>query len=74
MFVNTGSVNMSYSIEKGAKRFVEGINNPKFKSGVFYGNKEQVWTGYVINQSSIWNGLDNAAFQNNADIAIHKFI
>ena len=65
---------MSHSVEKGAKRFVEGINNPKFKSGVFYASKENVLTGPVINQSNIWKDLDNRIFQNNADIAIHEFI
>lgn len=65
---------MSHSVEKGANRFIEGINNPKLKSGVFYASKENVLTGQVINQSTIWEDLDNRIFQNNADIAIHKFI
>lgn len=65
---------MSHSVEKGAKRFVEGINNPTFKTGVFYASKENVLTGQVINQSSIWRDLDNHSFQNNADTAIHTFI
>ncbi len=65
---------MSHSVEKGAKRFVEGINNPKFKSGIFYASKEKVLTGQVIDQNSIWKDLGNHKFQNNADIAIHKFI
>ncbi|CAL2086410.1 SDR family NAD(P)-dependent oxidoreductase [Tenacibaculum sp. 190524A02b] len=64
---------MSHSVKEGAKRFVEGINNPKFKSGVFYASKENVLTGQVVNQSSIWKDLDNHTFQNNADIAIHQF-
>ncbi|WP_412986037.1 SDR family NAD(P)-dependent oxidoreductase [Pontimicrobium sp. IMCC45349] len=67
-------IGMSHSVEKGAKRFVEGINNPKFKSGVFYGSKENVLTGQVINQSSIWRNFDNQIFQSNADKAIHQFI
>ncbi|MCH2033860.1 MAG: SDR family NAD(P)-dependent oxidoreductase [Tenacibaculum sp.] len=65
---------MSHSVEKGANRFVEGINNPKYKSGVFYGSKENVLTGPVIDQSNIWKDLNNETFQNNADIAIHAFI
>lgn len=64
---------MSHSVEKGAKRFVDGINNSEYISGVFYASKENVLTGPVINQSSIWKDLDNQIFQNNADIAIHKF-
>ncbi|OSY88158.1 short-chain dehydrogenase [Tenacibaculum holothuriorum] len=65
---------MSHSVEKGAKRFVEGINNPKFKSGVFYASKENILTGPVIDQSSIWKDLDNHTFQDNAALAIQKFI
>lgn len=65
---------MSHSVQEGAKRFVEGINNPKFKSGVFYGSKENVLTGKVIDQSTIWKDLDNQTFQSNADMAIHQFI
>ncbi|MEM9078748.1 MAG: SDR family NAD(P)-dependent oxidoreductase [Bacteroidota bacterium] len=65
---------MSHSLKEGAKRFVEGINNPKFESGVFYGSKQNVLTGQLINQGSIWKDLDNQTFQNNADRAIHTFV
>lgn len=65
---------MSHSVKEGAKRFVEGINNPNFKSGNFYASKENILTGPVVNQSTIWEDLDNVTFQNNADAAIHKFI
>ncbi len=65
---------MSHSVEKGAKRFVDGINNSSFKSGAFYASKENVLTGKVVNQSSIWKDLDNPSYQNNADAAIHQFV
>ncbi|CAM1342612.1 Oxidoreductase, short chain dehydrogenase/reductase family [Tenacibaculum amylolyticum] len=65
---------MSHSVEEGAKRFVEGINNPKFKSGVFYASKENILTGQVIDQSTIWKDLDNPLYQKNADTAIHSFV
>lgn len=65
---------MSHSVEEGAKRFVEGINNPMFKSGVFYASKENILTGQVIDQSTIWKDLDNPLYQKNADIAIHSFV
>lgn len=64
---------MSHSLEKGAKRFVDGINNDKFKSGLFYASKENVLTGNVIDQSTIWEDLKNPVFQKNADEAIHQF-
>ena len=65
---------MSHSLANGAKRFVDGISNSKLKSGVFYASKENVLTGPVIDQSSIWSDLNNSSFQQNADEAIHRFI
>ncbi|CAL2103225.1 Short-chain dehydrogenase [Tenacibaculum sp. 190130A14a] len=65
---------MSHSVEKGAKRFVDGINNPKFESGVFYASKENILTGPVVDQSTIWKDLDNPMIQNNAALAINEFI
>lgn len=65
---------MSHSVEEGAKRFVEGINNPKFQSGTFYASKENILTGPVIDQGYIWKDVNNHTYQNNADTAIHSFI
>ena len=65
---------MSHSLENGARRFVEGINNTKLESGKFYASKEKVLTGPVVDQSTIWKDLDNPTYQKNADEAIHQFI
>lgn len=65
---------MSHSLQNGAKRFVDGINNDKFKSGTFYASKKDVLTGNVIDQSTIWEDLSNPVFQKNADDAIHTFL
>ncbi|HAS41848.1 MAG TPA: short-chain dehydrogenase [Microscillaceae bacterium] len=65
---------MSHSLEKGAKRFVEGINNDAFKSGVFYASKKNVLTGPLVDQSKIFQDLTNEAYQDNASEAIHRFI
>lgn len=65
---------MSHSLSKGAKRFVDGINNASLKSGLFYASKEKVLTGPVVDQSTIWKDLKNPTFQKNADEAIHRFI
>ena len=65
---------MSHSLEKGAKRFVDGINDKSFESGGFYASKEKVLTGVVIDQSSIFPVLKNEQFQDNASEAIHRFI
>ena len=65
---------LSHSLEKGAKRFVDGINNENLTSGVFYGSKENVLTGDVIDQSILFSDLKNEQIQDNAYEAIYSFI
>ncbi|NOQ24999.1 MAG: SDR family NAD(P)-dependent oxidoreductase [Bacteroidales bacterium] len=65
---------MVHKLELGAKRFIDGIIDESYKSGVFYGSKEPVLTGSVIDQSTIFADLKNNTFQDNANMAIHKFI
>ncbi|MEM7037266.1 MAG: short-chain dehydrogenase, partial [Bacteroidota bacterium] len=65
---------MSHSLQKGAKRFVDGISDTSLKTGVFYGSKAGVLTGPVIDQSSIFEDLSNERFQDNAAAAIYRFI
>ena len=61
-------------LEKGAKRFVDGISNDTFKSGIFYASKAKRLTGQVIDQSTIFSDLNNSSYQDNANSAIHRFI
>lgn len=63
-----------HKLEKGAKRFVDGINNDTFKSGVFYASKAKKLTGAVVDQSTIFQDLNNFSYQDNANAAIHRFI
>jgi len=65
---------MVHKLEKGAKRFVDGINDESFISGVFYASKEKSLVGPVIDQSTLFQDLRNTAFQDNANKAIHRFI
>lgn len=65
---------LSHSLEKGAQRLVDGISNQQLKSGVFYASKQNVLTGSIVDQSTIWQDLNNHSFQDNANIAIHQFI
>ncbi len=65
---------MVHKLEKGAKRFVDGINNESLTSGVFYASKAKSLVGPVIDQSTIFPDLNNAAFQDNANEAIHRYI
>jgi hypothetical protein len=63
-----------HKLEVGAKRFVDGLNNESYKSGVFYGSKAPVLTGPVVDQGTIFDDLNNKTFQDNANEAIHRFI
>ncbi len=65
---------MIHKLDKGAKRFVDGINNDSFISGVFYASKAKSLVGPVVDQSTIFPDLNNVAFQDNANEAIHRFI
>lgn len=67
-------IGMSHSLDKGAKRIIDGINNTSLQSGVFYGSKEKVLTGPIIDQSLLFSDLKNETFQDNADYTIHRFI
>ncbi|MEM6347951.1 MAG: SDR family NAD(P)-dependent oxidoreductase [Bacteroidota bacterium] len=65
---------LSHSLSAGAKRFVDGINDKKLESGIFYASKEKVLTGPVVDQSSIFPDLSNELYQDNANEAIHRFV
>jgi NAD(P)-dependent dehydrogenase (short-subunit alcohol dehydrogenase family) len=63
-----------HKLEKGAKRFVDGISKDTFKSGVFYASRAKRLTGQVIDQSTIFADLSNSSYQDNANAAIHRFV
>jgi len=65
---------MVHTLEVGAKRFVDGISDEQYKSGIFYASKEGKLTGDAVDQSTFYTDLKNSTFQDNADKAIHKFI
>jgi NAD(P)-dependent dehydrogenase (short-subunit alcohol dehydrogenase family) len=65
---------MVHKLEEGAKRFVDGVSDERYKSGIFYASKEGKLTGEVVDQSTFFTDLKNSTFQDNADRAIHRFI
>jgi NAD(P)-dependent dehydrogenase (short-subunit alcohol dehydrogenase family) len=65
---------LSHSLNKGAQRFVDGIENPNLKSGVFYGSKEKVLTGPIVEQHQYFKDLNQPRIQKNAFEAIHSFL
>ena len=65
---------MVHGLEVGAKRFVDGISDERYKSGVFYASKEGKLSGDMVDQSTFFTSLKNTSFQDNAYEAIHRFI
>ena len=65
---------MVHKLEVGAKRFVDGISDERYKSGVFYASKEGKLSGEVVDQGIFYIDLKNTTYQDNADKAIHRFI
>ncbi len=63
-----------HKLEVGAKRFVDGISDERYKSGIFYASKQGKLTGEVVDQGTFFVDLKNTTFQDNADKAIHRFI
>ena len=64
---------LMHGLEVGAKRYVDGLNDESYKSGVFYGSKKNV-TGPLVDQGTLFADLKNEAFQDNANEAIHRVI
>ncbi len=62
-----------HSLEVGAKRFVDGINDTSLKSGVFYASKSGI-TGQIVDQGTLFEDFHNVVYQNNARESIHQFI
>ena len=62
-----------HKLEIGAKRFVDGINNKSYETGVFYASKSGI-TGSIVDQGTIFYDFNNKIYQDNAYASIHKFM
>ena len=65
---------MMHGVETGAKRYVDVLTNPKFKSGGFYASGEGSPTGKLVDQFPIYAALANEEFQDNANRAVHQAV
>ena len=62
------------SVDKGARRHVEALNDETLKSGVFYASKADALTGPVVDQSTIMPEFANTTYQDHAAEAVHRFV
>ncbi|MBO6516602.1 MAG: SDR family NAD(P)-dependent oxidoreductase [Bacteroidia bacterium] len=66
---------MIHSLDKGAKRFVDGLTDANaHESGKFYASKADKLVGPVIDQGSLFADLNNVQYQDNAYEAVHRFL
>jgi NAD(P)-dependent dehydrogenase (short-subunit alcohol dehydrogenase family) len=65
---------LSHSLQKGAKRLIDGAYEPSLKSGHFYASAENTLTGPLVDQSEISSDFSNASYQAKATEAIHRFL
>ena len=63
-----------HTIDKGAARFVDAIQNNKYQSGGFYASVESKVTGDIVDQFEIYPVMANPNYQDNAHAALHRFI
>jgi len=62
-----------HKLEVGAKRFVDGLMDTTYKTGVFYASQKGL-TGPIGEQGVLFADLYNTTFQDNAREAIQRFI
>jgi NAD(P)-dependent dehydrogenase (short-subunit alcohol dehydrogenase family) len=63
-----------HDLQTGAGRIVRSIDDPKILSGKFYASAAGKLTGPLVDQSTIRPEMNNEAYQDNANRAIHRFI
>lgn len=65
---------MVHKVHKGAARYIDAITNDKFQTGGFYASTENKVIGEVVDQFNIYPVMANPQFQDNASLAINRFI
>lgn len=65
---------MMHRVDDAARRFVDGVMNPRFDSGHFYASAAGAPTGPVIDQAEIEPNFSNPIYQDNAYAAIQRFV
>lgn len=62
-----------HKVEIGAKRFVDGLLNASYKSGIFYASSKGL-TGPVSDQSKLFSDFGDTRIQDNAATAIQSYL
>lgn len=65
---------MMHSVETGARRYLDALENLSFKSGHFYASNTGSPTGPVVDQVTIEPAFSNLSAQDNAYSAVQQFV
>ncbi|KZN33662.1 hypothetical protein N474_19475 [Pseudoalteromonas luteoviolacea CPMOR-2] len=65
--------NKVHTVEIGAKRYLQGLYNSDFESGLFYASQKGL-TGRLCDQSLLFPDLNSEQYQENAYNAIQRFL
>ena len=63
-----------HSVEDGAKRYVDALNDEAYKTGVFYASEQTSLRGPMVDQGDFFSDLRNELYQDNAREALHRFV
>ncbi len=67
-------LHLAHKIEIGAKRVVDGVTDPKLRSGVFCASPTGKVTGPLTDQAERTPAFNDPKIQENAAEAIHRLI
>ena len=68
------ALGIGHHLDDGARRIVDAVTDPTFRSGVFYASAATKITGPVLDQATINPDLADPVIQDHADEAIHRFL
>jgi NAD(P)-dependent dehydrogenase (short-subunit alcohol dehydrogenase family) len=68
------ALGVGHQLEKGAKRLADGVTDDRLRSGVFYASRPGKVVGPLVDQSEIVADFKDAAIQQRAYEAIHRFV
>jgi NAD(P)-dependent dehydrogenase (short-subunit alcohol dehydrogenase family) len=68
------ALGLMHSVDKGARRYVDGLLDESYLSGGFYASKAKTLTGPTVDQATIFEDLGDPVFQDNAYQAIQRYV
>jgi NAD(P)-dependent dehydrogenase (short-subunit alcohol dehydrogenase family) len=68
------ALKFAHPLGVGAARHLTALDDPTFRSGVFYGSPAHKLTGPLVDQGEFFPDLTNPTYQDNAYRAVHRFI